>query len=87
MKFILSMLGVVGSFFMIYYRETIGDMMGEAEWMRAVGGVHVIVVLIAIFIFFWSLAEMTNTKELLFTPILWLFPGSGGAPTGADTPF
>lgn len=83
------MLGIVGSFFMLRYREQVGDIFGQADWMNKIGGVQVFVTLLAIFIFFWSIGTLTGTTELLFTPILWLFPGARrGMPAGGmDAPF
>ena len=82
MSTILSLLGIVGSVLMLKYREYIGNLMGEAEWMMRVGGVYNVVVIMAIFIFFWSLASLTGTTDILFRPLLWLIPGvNKGAPT------
>jgi uncharacterized membrane protein len=75
MHFVLSILGIVAAFLLIVNREMIGDMLGEAEWMQTVGGVYYIVVYIGIFIFFWSLAELTGTTEILLKPLTWLIPG------------
>jgi hypothetical protein len=75
MKYVLSILGIIASFYMIYYREKVGDMLGEAEWMRKVGGVYMIVVLIAVAIFFWSIAELTGTTNILFAPLRYMIPG------------
>ena len=75
MGYILPIIGIVGSFFLLKYREAIGNIMGEAEWMRKVGGVYNVVIIVAIFIFFWSLAELTGTTQILFSPLLWLIPG------------
>ncbi len=72
---LLSIVGIVGSFAMIKYREQIGDMMGEADWMRKVGGVYYVVVFVAILIFFWCLATLTGTTDILFKPVTMLFPG------------
>ena len=85
MQYFLSILGIVGSFFMIKYREPIGNTFGEAEWMSKVGGIYNLVILIAVFIFFWSLATLTGTTQILFSPLLYLLPGvhqDMGAPTG-----
>lgn len=60
---------------MLKYREYIGNFMGEAEWMNKVGGVYNVVIFAAIFIFFWSLASLTGTSDILFRPLLWLIPG------------
>jgi hypothetical protein len=75
----VSLLGIVGSFFLIVKREMVGDMIGEAEWMRKVGGVHYFIVFFAIFVFFWSLAALTGTLDILFGPIKNLIPGMGGS--------
>ena len=80
MKYVLSLLGIAASFYLIKYREKVGDIFGEAEWMQRIGGVHLIVVYVAIFIFFWSLATLTGTTSIFFGPLLWLFPGMRGAP-------
>jgi hypothetical protein len=75
MSAVLSILGLVLSFFMIVKREAIGDLFGEAEWMGKVGGVYNVVVLAAVLLFFWCIAELTGTSHLLFKPLIWLFPG------------
>jgi len=75
MKYILSILTIVASFYLIRYRESVGDMFGEADWMRKVGGVHMIVVYVAAFFFFWALATITGTTNILFAPVLYLLPG------------
>lgn len=75
MSVFLSLLGIAGSVLMLKYRESIGNIMGEADWMSKVGGVYNFVIILAIFIFFWSLATLTGTTEILFAPLLWLIPG------------
>jgi hypothetical protein len=81
MSIFLSLVGIVGAFFMIKYREFIGNMMGEAAWMSKVGGVYNFVIIVAVFIFFWSLATLTGTTDILFRPLLWILPGiNTGAP-------
>ena len=77
MRIILSLIGIVGSFFLVRFREQIGNILGEAEWMNKVGGVYNVVVLIAIILFFWSLAELTGTTSLLFAPLRFFIPGIG----------
>ncbi len=81
MKFFLGIIGIAGSFFLLKFREYIGDMIGDADWMRYVGGPYNLVVLVALFIFFWSIAAMTGTEDIFVRPILWLFPGGGNGPT------
>lgn len=75
---ILSLLGIGASVALIIKREMVGDMIGEAEWMRTIGGVHYFIVFFAIFVFFWSLAALTGTLDILFGPLKNLLPGSGG---------
>lgn len=69
---------------MLKYRERLGDFMGEADWMKYVGGVYNFVIILAIFIFFWSLATLTGTTDILFTPFLYLLPG--GINPGSQVP-
>jgi len=73
---IIGILGMVGSFFLLRYREQVGDLIGEADWMHAVGGVYNLVILLAIFFFFFSVAYLTGTTSLLLSPLRYLFPGS-----------
>jgi hypothetical protein len=75
MGFILPILGMVGAFFMLKYREPIGNMMGDAEWMNKVGGVYNVVIFLALFVFFWSIAVLTGTTDILLRPLLWFLPG------------
>ncbi len=75
MSTIFSILGIIGAFYLIRYRQQVGDMMGEAEWMRKVGGVYNVLILVAIFIFFWCIAELTGTSHLFFLPLTYVIPG------------
>ena len=75
MTIIFGIIGIIGSFFLIKYREYIGDTMGEGEWMNYVGGVYNLVIIVAVFIFFWSIAAITGTQGILLKPILSLLPG------------
>ena len=81
MKNLLALIGIIASYYILKKREAIGDMLGEAEWMRAIGGIYLITVVIGVFLFFWSVAELTNTTHILFAPIKTifgaLFPGGG----------
>lgn len=74
MGFLPPILGIVGAFALIKYREQIGDIFGDPDWLRPVGGIYFTIVYIAIFIIFWSIAVLTGTTEILFQPFLWLFP-------------
>ncbi len=75
MSYLLSFVGIVLSIFMLRYRERLGDFMGEADWMKYVGGVYNFVIIISIFMFLWSIATLTGTTEILFTPFLYILPG------------
>lgn len=75
MTFFLSLLGIICSLFMFKYRERIGDTVGEADWMRKIGGVYAVIMILALVIFFWSIAELTGTTDILFAPVRLLFPG------------
>ncbi len=67
--------GLIGPFVLIKYRESLGNMMGEAEWMRKVGGVYNVIIIVAILIFFWTIAEATGTTEIMFGSLRNLSPG------------
>jgi hypothetical protein len=71
----LSLLAVVGSPFIMKYREKIGDFVGDAEWMHKVGGVHNLIVILSVLFFFWGIAELTGTTTILFGGIKFLSPG------------
>lgn len=62
------------SYFIIRYRESIGNSLGEQEWMHPIGGIYGVVVVVGILIFFWSLATITGTQDFFFTPIRWILP-------------
>ena len=82
MRIFFGLSGIILAFFMIKYRERVGDSMGEADWMRSVGGVYMIVIALAICIFLWSIAALTNTTDILLSPV-FLIPGLSrpGPPT------
>ena len=80
--YLLIGVGLIGPFFMIKYREMIGDMMGEADWMRKVGGVHYVVVIVALVIFFWTPAEMTGTTLHTVSRILSAWEQQGLVESG-----
>ncbi|MCA9370686.1 MAG: hypothetical protein KC680_01860 [Candidatus Peregrinibacteria bacterium] len=72
----LQICGMVIGALMIKYREKIGEQIGEAEWMRYVGGVYNFVILLGILFFFWSLAALTGTMDIFFAPLFWLVGGA-----------
>ena len=72
----LGIFGIVVSFLLVKYRERVGEIIGEAEWMRKIGGVYNVIVITAIIIFFWSLAALTGTTSIFLKPLTFLIPGS-----------
>ncbi len=80
MTTILSLIGIIASFFMIKKREMVADMIGEGEWMRKIGGVHLVVVYCGIFLFFWSVAALTGTLDIFFSPLKSLLSPFMGKP-------
>ena len=73
-SYILPLFGIALSFGLIIKREQIGDMIGEGDWMRKLGGVYHVVIYVAVIIFFWSIAELTGTTKILLSPIQRLMP-------------
>ncbi len=69
-----AVIGFVLTYFIIRNRESIGDSLGDQEWMRPLGGIYGVIVIVAILIFFWSLATITGTQEFFFTPVRWILP-------------
>ncbi len=75
LRYVLSIGGIVASFFLIKNREFIGDMIGNRGLIKKLGGNYYVVVYIAIFLFFWCIAELTNTTTILFRPLEAIMPG------------
>ena len=86
MTFLLGIIGIIGSFFLIKYRQQVGDTIGDPDWASRVGGIYNVLILVAIFIFFWSIAEITGTTGVLFGPVINLFnfgkSSNGAGPLG-----
>ena len=76
MSIFLGLLGIGFGFLLIKYRERIGDFLGDAYWMRYVGGVYNLVIIIGVLIFFWSVALMTGTQQIFFAPLYWILGGA-----------
>jgi len=74
----LELLGMAAGALLIKYRERVGEMVGDADWMRYVGGVYNFIVLIGIFIFFWSIAALTGTQGIFLAPLVWFIGGAFG---------
>lgn len=85
MNIILGLIGIAFGFVLVKYRERVGDMLGEPAWATKIGGIYNVIIIIAALIFFWSIAYITGTQDILFAPIINLFPNSqrgveGGVP-------
>ncbi len=68
-NFFLGLLGIAVSWIFIKYRQVIGDMIGDADWMQKIGGVYNIVVLAGVGLFFWSLLVMFNLTDVFLAPL------------------
>ena len=66
-------MGIILSAAMIKYRERVGDMIGDPEWMHFVGGNYNFIILTAILILFWSIASLTGTEAVFFYPLRLFF--------------
>lgn len=74
MRIFLSIIGIAASFVLIKYRQRVGDTFGQSDWMRYVGGIYGLVVLIAMFIFLWSISELMGTRNILLAPLRFIIP-------------
>ncbi len=79
LHYLLPLGGIVLAFLIVRFREAIGNIVGEADWMRKVGGVYNLMIIVALVLFFWCLAELTNSTSLLFGPVKDLFPNPAGS--------
>ncbi|MSR67379.1 hypothetical protein EXS65_00930 [Candidatus Peribacteria bacterium] len=62
------------AFLFIRYREAIGNMIGEPDWAIKIGGIYNVMILLGILMFFWSIASITGTTDVLFYPIVMFLP-------------
>ena len=76
MSIVLGLLGMTFGVLVIKYRERIGDFVGDAYWMRHVGGVYNLLIIVGVLIFFWSVASMTGTEKIFFAPLYWVLGGA-----------
>ena len=73
MSWILGIIGLGASYCLIKYRQQLGDMIGEPSWAQKIGGIYNVMIISGIFVFFWSIAYMTGTMDVLFSPIFSMF--------------
>lgn len=72
----VQLCGIALGVLIIKYRQQIGDQIGDADWMRYVGGVYNFVILLGVLVFFWSIATLTGTADILFAPLFWIIGGA-----------
>ncbi len=84
MSYVLSIIGIVAAFFLLKYRQKIGDEIGEADWMLKVGGVYNVIIIAAVFIFFWSFTTLTGTSDFFFGWLRYLIPGANRSAPATD---
>ena len=72
---LLGLFGIIASFFMVKYRERIGEMLGDPEWAGSVGGIYNVIVIMAIILMFWGITALTGTGDVLLNPIMNVMPG------------
>ncbi|MDO8469362.1 MAG: hypothetical protein Q7S29_06435 [Candidatus Peribacter sp.] len=70
----LGFIGLISSVLLIIYRERAAESLGAGEWMEYFGGVYNVIVLTAVFLFFFSVAALTGTLGFFLTPIRMLLP-------------
>lgn len=81
MNIFLGLIGIGLGFVLIKYREQAGDLFGDPAWAGKIGGIYNVMIIVGILMFFWGVAMVTNTQDILFSPIINLFP-QNAAPTG-----
>ena len=74
MSYVGALIGMAFGVFLIVKREDVGNAFGDPDWAAKVGGVYNVVILVGAFIFFWSLASLTGTTDILFAPLFMFFP-------------
>lgn len=86
MQYVVGIIGLIFGCCIVKWREAVANEFGDPDWANKVGGMYNVVIIIGIFICFWSLAYMTGTINFLFAPILNMLPihrppdTSGGIP-------
>jgi hypothetical protein len=67
---LIGFLGLIVAIIFIRYRRIVGDMFGNAQWMLRIGGIHNIVIIVAILLTLWSLLMIFHLEEVFFIPLL-----------------
>lgn len=69
MRIVLGLIGTVLSIVLVVYRERVVRFMGHINWAEqhlGSGGTYTLMILIALFMFIFSLMYMTNSFDLIF---------------------
>lgn len=72
MRIVLGFIGIILSFLLVIYRVPIKGFFGQIRWAEeklGPGGTYTIMVLVALFMFIFSLMYMTNSFDLIFSGI------------------
>ena len=80
-----GILAIVGSFFLIKYREKVVEMTGKFAWAEkhlGSGGTYNFMLILAVVFFFWGVASITGTTDVLLGPLRRVFFPGGAGPAG-----
>ncbi len=80
MHILQGLFGVIFAYCIIRYREPLGEMIGDPEWAGKVGGIYNVLIIVGAFLFLWSVATISGTTDVLFSPILMFLPRGGNGP-------
>lgn len=75
-----GILAIVASFAIIKWREKIVATTGKFEWCEkylGLGGTYRFMVILAILLFFWGVAKITGTEDVLLGPLSNFFNPGG----------
>lgn len=81
-----GLLAIIASFFLIKYRERAVAMTGKFDWCEkylGMGGTYRFMVILGVVLFFWGVASLTGTTDVLLSPLRGLFSPGGVAPSSA----
>lgn len=77
LSWILSIAGLIAPYFIVKHREVIIEITGKFGWAErylGMGGSYTVVVLFAVFLFFFSLLYITGFSDIMFS---WMKPYVG----------
>ena len=66
MNIVYGLLGLGFAYLLVRYREFIGDILGNMEWAKWVGGIYNVIVMVAIILAIFSLLFIFGLEEQLF---------------------